>query len=147
MRKQGVTDDFAKRALATLPTTVWVPTADELRQGHVVTGGDRAFATPSFRPDWPDVADRMLLNHPLYQALRKAEPDSYAALRDEKLRVMQSGVYGIESKPTESLMTAAFGILIMQDLVVGPLIVGVLALSRGPESVAAALGLAARQAP
>jgi len=37
---------------------------------------------------------------------------------------------------------AAFGILIMQDLVVGPLIVGVLALGQGPESVAAALGLA-----
>ena len=37
---------------------------------------------------------------------------------------------------------AAFGILIMQDLVVGPLIVGVLALGRGPESVAAALGFA-----
>jgi CPA2 family monovalent cation:H+ antiporter-2 len=37
---------------------------------------------------------------------------------------------------------AAFGILIMQDLVVGPLIVGVLALGQGPNSVAAALGLA-----
>jgi CPA2 family monovalent cation:H+ antiporter-2 len=37
---------------------------------------------------------------------------------------------------------AAFGILIMQDLVVGPLIVGVLALGQGPESVATALGLA-----
>jgi K+:H+ antiporter len=37
---------------------------------------------------------------------------------------------------------AAFGILIMQDLVVGPLIVGVLALGQGPDSVAAALGLA-----
>jgi CPA2 family monovalent cation:H+ antiporter-2 len=37
---------------------------------------------------------------------------------------------------------AAFGILIMQDLVVGPLIVGVLALGQGPESVVTALGLA-----
>ena len=37
---------------------------------------------------------------------------------------------------------AAFGILIMQDLVVGPLIVGVLALGQGPNSVATALGLA-----
>jgi CPA2 family monovalent cation:H+ antiporter-2 len=34
---------------------------------------------------------------------------------------------------------AAFGILIMQDLVVGPLIVGVLALGQGPKSVAPAL--------
>jgi hypothetical protein len=109
MRHQGVTDDFAKRAMATLPTTVWVPTPDELRQGHVVTaiGGDHPFAPPSFRLDWPDVADRILLNHPLYQALRKAEPDSYDALRDEYLRVMQSGVYGIESTPGDSLMTTA----------------------------------------
>src|SRR5262249_2264397 len=69
MRHQGVTDDFAKRAIATSPTTAWVPTPDELRQGHVVTGigGDHPFATPSFRPDWPDVADRILLNHPFYQ--------------------------------------------------------------------------------
>ena len=37
---------------------------------------------------------------------------------------------------------AAFGTLIMQDLVVGPLIVGVLALGQGPNSVAAALGFA-----
>jgi CPA2 family monovalent cation:H+ antiporter-2 len=37
---------------------------------------------------------------------------------------------------------AAFGILILQDLVVGPLIVGVLALGKGPDSVAAALALA-----
>jgi K+:H+ antiporter len=37
---------------------------------------------------------------------------------------------------------AAFGTLIMQDLVVGPLIVGVLALGQGPDSVATALGLA-----
>ncbi|HUL07863.1 MAG TPA: cation:proton antiporter [Candidatus Acidoferrum sp.] len=37
---------------------------------------------------------------------------------------------------------AAFGILILQDLVVGPLIVGVLALEKGPDSVAAALGFA-----
>jgi len=37
---------------------------------------------------------------------------------------------------------AAFGILIMQDLVVGPLIVGVLALGQGPNSVAPALVLA-----
>jgi CPA2 family monovalent cation:H+ antiporter-2 len=37
---------------------------------------------------------------------------------------------------------AAFGTVIMQDLVVGPLIVGVLALGQGPNSVAAALGFA-----
>jgi CPA2 family monovalent cation:H+ antiporter-2 len=37
---------------------------------------------------------------------------------------------------------AAFGILIMQDLVVGPLIVGVLAVGQGPNSVAVALSLA-----
>ncbi len=41
---------------------------------------------------------------------------------------------------------AAFGILIMQDLVVGPLIVGVLALGQEPESIAAALGIAVLKA-
>ncbi|MFO1055916.1 MAG: hypothetical protein U1E53_03000 [Dongiaceae bacterium] len=87
----GVAPDFVEKAISTPHGGMWQPDAATLLKARVITGiGPPAgIAQPSFGGDAGAAVDVSLLNKPIYQALRRADPQAYEATRKEVLRDIQ----------------------------------------------------------
>jgi hypothetical protein len=103
MVAQGVTADFAEKAVSVPHDGMWQPDTATLMKAGVVTGVGRPgqFAQPSFGQDASVALDKTILNQPLYIALRKADPKAYEAARGELLLQIQ--------KTSDASEAAAFG--------------------------------------
>ncbi|MFO1055917.1 MAG: hypothetical protein U1E53_03005 [Dongiaceae bacterium] len=81
----GVDRIFADKVAATPHSAMWQPDAVTLQKAGVITGVSRPgqFASPSFGQGAAAAVDKMMLNRPLFAALRKASPGAYEATRSE----------------------------------------------------------------
>jgi hypothetical protein len=92
----GVPEAMAVRAMATPPSTVWVPTQAELRTARLITGianMDLYRRTGALTEAVTDESTRdELLKRPVFQALAKAEPRVFADLADRMAIKLRQGV-------------------------------------------------------
>ncbi len=83
--EDGIAPWFADHAYATPGTSMWIPTVDELKSAHVIT--DVAFPGQFGKPPASNRAvesdiDAQFLAVPVFAAIRKVAPDTYAKIRD-----------------------------------------------------------------
>jgi hypothetical protein len=99
LERKGVPDTFISRAFSTPASSMWYPTTTELLEAHVVTAvvDDKVFGETGI-DGW---RDRMKLEQefaaaPLFAAVARIEPDTYARLKETYVAGIQGGAPQLE---------------------------------------------------
>lgn len=84
LARLGVPAGFIARIYATPHDAMWFPTLDELRWARIVDAPARDVAAALRGGDWSRAnVEAELLQFPLYRAVRAADPDLFAGIRDD----------------------------------------------------------------
>jgi hypothetical protein len=90
----GATSQFISKATTTSPQNMWFPTAEELKQQHIITAVvDSRYFGLSGVSDWRDanIIEQSLLKTPVYAALSTFDTNNYAKLKKTVVEGVQGG--------------------------------------------------------
>jgi hypothetical protein len=125
LMEQGVSAGFARKATLAAPKDMWFPDMNELLSEHVVTQVVDAtnYAISGLGQDrlTADQIESMLLATPLYAAIKKEDPQSYAVILNEFSDGIRQGktvkeMAGVISPAVENVWSQALPYASSQDL-------------------------------
>jgi hypothetical protein len=92
--RAGVATDFADRAYTTAHDKIWYPTTAELLAAHIITGvaAYSEFAVSGLGDvRTSDKVEAVLLKTPVYAAIKQAEPETFARIRNDVAQGFNEG--------------------------------------------------------
>ena len=109
MKALGISSSFVDKVFSTPSSDIWIPTLDELKAAHVITGGAGKFTTPDDLKLPANLAEQMLAENP-FKLLQSRDPDRFKSMRQHAVLAMGSHASqaDLESLPTKDIAPLAF---------------------------------------
>ena len=82
MRAMGISGAFIDKAFSTPSSDIWIPSEDELKSAHVITGVTTRFATPEDAKLAANLAEQVLTANP-YAILQTSDAARFKAIGDK----------------------------------------------------------------